>query len=79
MGFSRRKNELFTLATPFSTKNRDTKLPNCPIMLEYWHKEKRTRVDLRPDPLGPYFDRFAARLKDRRCSAGVAQEILGWT
>ena len=49
-------------------------------MLEYWYKEKQTRVDFRPGPLCPYFDGFAARLKDRRRSAGVTQEILalGW-
>ena len=34
-------------------------------MLEYWYKERRTLVDFRRGPLGPYFDGFAARLKER--------------
>ena len=46
-------------------------------MLEYWFKEKRTLVDFKRGPLGPYFDRFAAHLKDRGYSTGVATETLG--
>jgi len=33
-------------------------------MLEYWYKERRTMVDFRRGPLGPYFDGFAAHLKE---------------
>lgn len=46
-------------------------------MLEYWFKEKRTLVDFRRGPIGPYFDRFAAHLKDRGYSADSATQILG--
>ena len=28
-------------------------------MLEFWYKEKRTLVDFRRGPLGPYFDGMA--------------------
>src|ERR1700691_364837 len=48
-----------------------------PYMLEFWYREKRTLVDFRRGPLGPYFDRFAAHLKDHRYSIGAATEILG--
>ena len=34
-------------------------------MLERWYKLRRTLVDFRRGPLGPYFDGFAARLKER--------------
>jgi integrase/recombinase XerD len=34
-------------------------------MLEHWFKERRTLVDFRRGPLGPYFDGLAARLKER--------------
>lgn len=46
-------------------------------MLEYWFKERRTLVDFRRGPLGPFFDGLAARLKERGYSAHRAQEILG--
>ena len=46
-------------------------------MLEYWYKEKRSLVDFRRGPLGPYFDRFAAYLKDRGYSPHMAKSILG--
>jgi len=46
-------------------------------MLEYWYKEKRTLVDFRRGPIGPYFDRFAAHLKDRGYSPDRARGILG--
>src|SRR6267378_1732695 len=46
-------------------------------MLEYWFKEKRTMVDFRRGPIGPYFDRFAAHLQDRGYAADSAKEILG--
>jgi integrase/recombinase XerD len=46
-------------------------------MLEYWFKEKRTMVDFRRGPIGPYFDRFAAHLKDRGYTTDSAKEILG--
>jgi integrase/recombinase XerD len=45
-------------------------------MLEYWYKERRTMVDFRRGPLGPYFDGFAARLKERGYGPNRAREIL---
>lgn len=46
-------------------------------MLEYWYKEKRTLVDFRRGPLGPYFDDFAAHLKVKGYSSSAARGILG--
>jgi len=46
-------------------------------MLEFWYKEKRTLVDFRRGPLGPYFDDFAHRLKTKRYSAATARTVLG--
>lgn len=46
-------------------------------MLEYWYKERRTLVDFRRGPLGPYFDGFAAHLKKRGYSHDSAHFILG--
>jgi site-specific recombinase XerD len=46
-------------------------------MLEYWYKERRTLVDFRRGPLGPYFDEFAARLKERGYSKRFAVPVLG--
>ena len=45
-------------------------------MLEYWYKERRTWVDFRRGPLGPYFDGFAAYLKDRRYRRTTGVSIL---
>lgn len=46
-------------------------------MLEYWYKERRSLVDFRRGPLGPYFDGFAARLKERGYSKSYAGQVLG--
>jgi integrase/recombinase XerD len=46
-------------------------------MLEYWYKEKRTIVDFRRGPLGPYFDGFAAYLQARGYSPHHGRTILG--
>ena len=46
-------------------------------MLEYWYKEKRTLVDFRRGPLGPYFDGFAADLKEKGYKYARGKEILG--
>src|SRR5271168_2824080 len=46
-------------------------------MLEFWYREKRTLVDFRRGPLGPYFDRFAAHLKERGYVAVSAKRVLG--
>lgn len=46
-------------------------------MLEYWYKERRTLVDFRRGPLGPYFDGFAARMKERGYSLKLAGSVLG--
>ena len=46
-------------------------------MLEYWYKERRTLVDFRRGPLGPYFDGFAARLKERKYTKRYAMSVLG--
>jgi integrase/recombinase XerD len=46
-------------------------------MLEYWYKERRTLVDFRRGPLGPYFDGFAAYLKEKGYRYHRAIEILG--
>ena len=62
----------FTLAPPVSTK----KYRHF-IMLEFYYREKRTLVDFRRGPIGPYFDRFAAHLKERGYVAGTARDILG--
>ena len=46
-------------------------------MLEYWYKERRTLVDFRRGPLGPYFDGFAAHLKKQGYTRHTGQTILG--
>lgn len=46
-------------------------------MLEYFFKERRTLVDFRRGPLGPFFDELATRLKERGYSQHRGSEILG--
>lgn len=46
-------------------------------MLEHWYKERRTLVDFRRGPLGPYFDGFAAHLKERGYSFTCGRAMLG--
>lgn len=46
-------------------------------MLEYWYKERRTLVDFRRGPLGPYFDGLGAYLKEKQYTLESAQGILG--
>lgn len=46
-------------------------------MLDYYYKERRTLVDFRRGPLGPFFDTFAASLKDKGYSRAGATAILG--
>jgi len=46
-------------------------------MLEFWYKERRTLVDFRRGPLGPYFDGFAAYLKKQGYTRHTGQTILG--
>jgi integrase/recombinase XerD len=46
-------------------------------MLEFYYREKRTLVDFRRGPIGPYFDRFAAHLKERGYADESATETLG--
>lgn len=46
-------------------------------MLEHWYKERRTLVDFRRGPLGPYFDGFAAHLKERGYRHTSGTTILG--
>jgi len=46
-------------------------------MLEYWYRERRTLVDFRRGPLGPYMDGLAARLKERGYSKSFAGQVLG--
>mgnify|MGYP000974577608 CR=1 FL=1 len=46
-------------------------------MLEYWYRERRTLVDFRRGPLGPYFDGLAARLKERGYSKSFGGQVLG--
>lgn len=45
-------------------------------MLDYYYKERRTLVDFRRGPLGPFFDGFAASLKDKGYSSAAATMIL---
>jgi len=45
-------------------------------MLEYWYTDRRTLVDFRRGPLGPYFDGFAAHLKAMGYSKDGGQAIL---
>ena len=47
------------------------------FMLEYWYKEKRTLVDFRRGPLGPYFDGFAADLVAKGYSRKGGTVVLG--
>ena len=46
-------------------------------MLEFWYKEKRTLVDFRRGPLGPYFDGLADQFRTRGYSSSSARPILG--
>jgi len=46
-------------------------------MLENWFKDRRTLVDFRRGPIGPFFDGFAARLKERGYSYSRGCQILG--
>lgn len=46
-------------------------------MLELYYKEKRTLVDFRRGPLGPYFDGFAAFLQAKGYARNGAQTVLG--
>ena len=46
-------------------------------MLEHFYKERRTLVDFRRGPLGPYFDGFAAYLKTRGYAHHHTKTILG--
>jgi len=46
-------------------------------MLEHYYKERRTLVDFRRGPLGPYFDGFAAYLKTRGYAHHHTKTILG--
>jgi len=46
-------------------------------MLEYWYKEKRTLVDFRRGPLGPFFDGFAAHLQAQKYAETTGIRILG--
>jgi len=46
-------------------------------MLEYFYKEKRTLVDFRRGPLGPFFDGFAAQLKKAGYCQHTCQNALG--
>lgn len=48
-----------------------------PLMLEYWYRNRRTLVDFRRGPLGPYFDGFAAALKRDGYSRFTAIGFLG--
>ena len=50
---------------------------NTNYMLEHWYKEKRTLVDFRRGPLGPWFDGFAAHLKAKGYSHSSGRVILG--
>ena len=45
--------------------------------LEYWFKERRTLIDFRRGPLGPYADGFAAYLKAKGYSYNWGRKILG--
>ena len=46
-------------------------------MLEFWYKEKRTLVDFRRGPLGPYFDGLADQFRTRGYSSSSVPPILG--
>jgi len=46
-------------------------------MLEYWYKERRTLVDFRRGPLGPYMDGFADYLRRNKYTLKTGQHILG--
>ena len=45
--------------------------------LEYWFKERRTLIDFRRGPLGPYVDGFAAYLNARGYSYNWGRKVLG--
>ncbi len=54
-------------------------------MLEYWFEDYRTLVDFQRGPLGPYFDGFAAHLKEAgysmfrgRCILSRGRLFNGW-
>ncbi len=46
-------------------------------MLEYYYKERRSLVDFRRGPIGPYFDEFAAHLKENGYARIYVKTILG--
>ncbi len=46
-------------------------------MLEHWYKEKRTLVDFRRGPLGPYFDGLAAHLRAKGYTRSGGRYVLG--
>jgi site-specific recombinase XerD len=46
-------------------------------MLEFFYKERRSLVDFRRGPVGPYFDEFAADLKAKGYSQDYVKKILG--
>ena len=63
---------------------RSQALDGAPVMvaperraLEYWYKEKRTLVDFRRGPLGPFFDGFADQLRKRSYTHSSGLQILG--
>lgn len=45
--------------------------------LEYWYRERRTLIDFRRGPLGPYFDSFATALKKNDYYHTYGRSILG--
>lgn len=46
-------------------------------MLEYYYKERRSLVDFRRGPIGPYFDGFATHLKGKGYAHIYVKTILG--
>ena len=46
-------------------------------MLEDWYKEKRSILDFRRGPLGPYFDGFSDYLKERGYTVAYGKKLLG--
>jgi site-specific recombinase XerD len=45
-------------------------------MLEFWYRDRRTLLDFRRGPLGPYLDGFAAYLKQAGYSSAAGKAIL---
>lgn len=45
-------------------------------MLEHWYKSRRTLLDFRRGPLGPYFDDFALYVKNSGYSHSTGRDIL---